>query len=795
MTNEQNFEAMPFEIDDEMEPPASEANGFELEDEAESHGPHHHGGRHHHWRRRHHRRHLWPPSFPFDPLPFDDDDSDDDSQTMPADAGAFESEEEAEYRYRHGDPNFRRYHRHGTEPPASTASGFELEDEAESHGPHHHGGRHHHGHRRHRRHHWRLPSSPIEALPFDDDDSDDDSQTMPADAGAFESEEEAEYRYRHGGPNLQQYHRHRGWGGRPYGRQPSFPFDPLPFDGDNDSELGLEEDVRIRDHRRLGGAQPARICRHPIGAQNLWRQRNWGPGHESYWQAHRFPNVTGSPSSWAIRHRWPWGVSRNPYWGERWNVPKAVGWPHHARARHWWPSGVVQEPSGGWADSGPPEPYSIGAAPGNTEYMRWVQGALNDVLGLQLPTHGIADAATRDAIRSFQQQKGLPVDGVVGPDTERALAAARADTSRSVPPAPDMGPFAVGGPPPAVTAPPSMPDMTAAAQPGPSSPSTPGSPPGMTGGGTQEFDFEWENFATIDTPIAAGCAPEPGEVTASHTPAGILTKDVESTDKGLLIADFGIDWRHVKDSAKSELVPWIHKFETEPEITAICIYGYTDCIGPGDARYHTWLRTQRARRIFNLLGLIARSKVKVCGPAPLGTYIGPNTDRAARARNRSVLIVYRREITIEPEPPITATPCYKQLINRAQQQLRSSRTLDPALKARLDSALNTSLAGRDDSFIRFGSAFGMFPFHWSSISEHFKGLCNQPGGGAVLSPAALERKLTELDQDIGNGLELYKRELATAYGNKMSSLKADFGAHLDALRRNKAQTVYVGYHL
>jgi len=317
----------------------------------------------------------------------------------------------------------------------------------------------------------------------------------------------------------------------------------------------------------------------------------------------------------------------------------------------------------------------------------------------------------------------------------------------------------------------------------------------MTGGGTQEFDFEWENFATIDTPIAAGCAPEPGEVTASHTPAGILTKDVESTDKGLLIADFGIDWRHVKDSAKSELVPWIHKFETEPEITAICIYGYTDCIGPGDARYHTWLRTQRARRIFNLLGPIARSKVKVCGPAPLGTYIGPNTDRAARARNRSVLIVYRREITIEPEPPITATPCYKQLINRAQQQLRSSRTLDPALKARLDSALNTSLAGRDDSFIRFGSAFGMFPFHWSSISEHFKGLCNQPGGGAVLSPAALERKLTELDQDIGNGLELYKRELATAYGNKMSSLKADFGAHLDALRRNKAQTVYAGYHL
>ena len=41
------------------------------------------------------------------------------------------------------------------------------------------------------------------------------------------------------------------------------------------------------------------------------------------------------------------------------------------------------------------------------------------------PLHGIADAATRGAIRSFQQREGLPTDGIVGPDTERALLAAR----------------------------------------------------------------------------------------------------------------------------------------------------------------------------------------------------------------------------------------------------------------------------------------------------------------------------------------------------------------------------------
>ena len=72
-----------------------------------------------------------------------------------------------------------------------------------------------------------------------------------------------------------------------------------------------------------------------------------------------------------------------------------------------------------------PEPYPAEPAPTRSEYIRWTQSALNDVLGLQLPVHGIADAATRGAIRSFQQREGLPTDGIVGPDTERALLAAR----------------------------------------------------------------------------------------------------------------------------------------------------------------------------------------------------------------------------------------------------------------------------------------------------------------------------------------------------------------------------------
>lgn len=72
---------------------------------------------------------------------------------------------------------------------------------------------------------------------------------------------------------------------------------------------------------------------------------------------------------------------------------------------------------------------------GGSAYIRWVQQSLNRLLGLQLAVDGDAGVKTRSAIRSFQQQRGLMADGVVGSKTEAALIAAGAapPTGHTVP--------------------------------------------------------------------------------------------------------------------------------------------------------------------------------------------------------------------------------------------------------------------------------------------------------------------------------------------------------------------------
>lgn len=81
---------------------------------------------------------------------------------------------------------------------------------------------------------------------------------------------------------------------------------------------------------------------------------------------------------------------------------------------------------GGEPSGGPPPEQEPREAP--SEYIRWVQSCLNQVMGLRLPLDGIMSPATRSAVRSFQERRGLPVDGLIGPPTEAALVAACAGT-------------------------------------------------------------------------------------------------------------------------------------------------------------------------------------------------------------------------------------------------------------------------------------------------------------------------------------------------------------------------------
>lgn len=85
----------------------------------------------------------------------------------------------------------------------------------------------------------------------------------------------------------------------------------------------------------------------------------------------------------------------------------------------------------GWSPVANHEPSStaIVPKPEGSEYVRWVQTMLNQALNLQLPVDGVMNVQTRSAIRSFQEKNGLPVTGIVGPDTERALLAAAASNS------------------------------------------------------------------------------------------------------------------------------------------------------------------------------------------------------------------------------------------------------------------------------------------------------------------------------------------------------------------------------
>jgi hypothetical protein len=137
---------------------------------------------------------------------------------------------------------------------------------------------------------------------------------------------------------------------------------------------------------------------------------------------------------------------------------------------------------------------------------------------------------------------------------------------------------------------------------------------------------------------------QPNEVAISHTEAGHLAPDVVLTGAAassalcqfLLIRDFGVNWRHLKNVARYDplLMGQLHRFEADKTLQFL-ILGYSDSAGP--ERNNEFLRTGRARNVFHLLGPSARSRTMV-QPATPNEYITVNSTVASRAENRSVVI-------------------------------------------------------------------------------------------------------------------------------------------------------------
>ena len=67
---------------------------------------------------------------------------------------------------------------------------------------------------------------------------------------------------------------------------------------------------------------------------------------------------------------------------------------------------------------------------GSREYISWVQRSLNQILGTDLDVDGIMGRQTRGAVRSFQTEAGVGVDGTPGHHTEDALIKAGASPPR-----------------------------------------------------------------------------------------------------------------------------------------------------------------------------------------------------------------------------------------------------------------------------------------------------------------------------------------------------------------------------
>jgi|GEM_PF-2190964 Outer membrane protein and related peptidoglycan-associated (lipo)proteins len=185
----------------------------------------------------------------------------------------------------------------------------------------------------------------------------------------------------------------------------------------------------------------------------------------------------------------------------------------------------------------------------------------------------------------------------------------------------------------------------------------------------QEFERPAAPRATATAPrpaVSNECKYAPGEVAKSRTAQGHLAADVIAHPRGLLIADFGVDWRTPRASLKQDkaLRDWLAQIvqviRSNPS-TTIRVLGFTDCAG--NERHNRLLRQGRATRVHTVLKEMLgngpqwnaiKSSFKLVDAAPLGEYIATNATIEGRAQNRSVLLENTRSVDFKPH---TVTAC------------------------------------------------------------------------------------------------------------------------------------------
>lgn len=272
--------------------------------------------------------------------------------------------------------------------------------------------------------------------------------------------------------------------------------------------------------------------------------------------------------------------------------------------------------------------------------------------------------------------------------------------------------------------------------------------------------------------VAVACAPyAAGEVAKSRTAAGHLGPDVVEHGRGLVIRDFGVDWRHVKPKVANEpaLRSWLQEIvpviQSNPG-TTIRILGFSDCVGP--ERGNRGLRRGRAVRVRQLLQRLSGSRWSILKPrivfvdaAPADDYLDVNSTVEGRAVNRGVLIEITRSISFEPDGPITPRETIDRIIKRGLDLIQKTdqfgTRISPHQQARIRCILQTlSRPPFDDRFL---TAQGVLDYmNTTHMTGPYYGNATQwllpefqVRSGKITTDETIWRTLVRIDEEIIQG--------------------------------------------